>query len=354
MKEMTKNILVAPLNWGLGHATRCIPIIRALEQNGFRPVLASDGAALELLKKEFPHLTALELPSYQIEYPKKASGFLWKMIKSTPKALLAMQAEKNKARKWVEEYQLAGIISDNRLGLHCKKVPSVFITHQLRVLSGSMTWLTTFLHGIYIGKFDECWVPDARDFPNLSGKLGHLRESSLPIKYIGALSRFEKQNLPIVYDFMVLLSGPEPQRTLLEEKLIRKLTGCKEKVVFVKGKIEEKQTVQTTGNITFYNFMQTAQLEKTFNESETVICRSGYTTVMDLARLEKKALLIPTPGQFEQEYLAEKFQHEGILPTVRQHKFRKDAIYSVGLYPGLPKINPETDWKNLFHLFEGK
>lgn len=351
---MTKNILVAPLNWGLGHATRCIPIIRALEENGFTPILASDGVALELLKKEFPHLTALQLPSYQIEYPKKASAFLWKMIKSTPKALLAMQAEKKQTAKWVSAYNLCGIISDNRLGVHSKKVPSVFITHQLQVISGKLTWLTSKLHGFYISKFSECWVPDNAGSPNLSGKLGHVKQSKQHIRYIGPLSRLEKKDVPIVYDFMVLLSGPEPQRTLLEEKLTSELTGCKEKVVFIKGKIEPRQTVETIGNITFYNFMQAAQLEKTLNESEIVICRSGYTTLMDLAQLEKKALFIPTPGQFEQEYLAEKLRDEGLLPMAKQNRLKKDDIYSVVLYPGLPKMKATANWKDLFGLFEGK
>ncbi len=351
---MAKNILVAPLNWGLGHATRCIPVIAALEENGYTPVLASDGVALALLKKEFPHLVALELPSYRIEYPKKAAHFLWKMLKNTPTALKAMQAEKKLTEKWAAEYQLCGIISDNRLGVYSPRVPSVFITHQLTVLSGKTTWLTSKLHQFYIRKFTQCWVPDKEDFPNLSGRLGHLKSSKLKVEYIGALSRLEKQSLPKVYDCMVLLSGPEPQRTLLEEKLMAELLGCKEKVVFISGKIEPKQTVETKGNITFYNFMQTQQLEQTLNESEMVVCRSGYTTVMDLAKLEKKALFIPTPGQFEQEYLALKYKAEGLLPMVKQDKFKKEAMHSVVLYPGLPKIAIEVDWKELFSQFEGK
>lgn len=351
---MTKNILVAPLNWGLGHATRCIPIVQALESQGFTPILASDGVALALLKKEFPHLQALELPSYNIEYPKKAGEFLWKMIKNTPKAMLAMHREKQLVGKWVAEYQLIGIISDNRLGVHSKKVPSVFITHQLTVLAGKMTWISSKLHRFYIRKFSECWVPDLKGFPNLSGKLGHVDDFNLPIKYLGVLSRLKKQKLPIVYDVMVLLSGPEPQRTMLEERLMEALWDCKEKVVFVKGKIESEQTSEQIGNITYYNFMQSEQLEKTLNESKMVVCRSGYTTIMDLAKLEKKALFIPTPGQFEQEYLAKKFEKEGILPKSKQHKFKKDDIYPVILYQGFPKIKNEANWKELFLLFKGK
>lgn len=349
---MNKNILVAPLNWGLGHATRCIPIIRELEKNGFTPIIASDGVALALLKKEFPHLTSLELPSYQIEYAKKGENFKWKLIKNSPKTINAILSEKQLIKKWVKEYDLKGIISDNRLGVHSKKVPSVFMTHQLTVLSGKTTWISSKLHQFFIRKFDECWVPDIEKTPNLTGKLGHLKNSNLNIKYIGVLSRLEKKVLEIKYDIMVLLSGPEPQRTILEEKLIEELKDNKEKVVFIKGKVEKEQIKEQKGNVTFYNFMQTEQLENTFNESEMVLCRSGYTTVMDLCKLEKKAFFIPTPGQFEQEYLAKKYKREGLVPYSKQDRFVIDDILSVPLYKGLPLIPSEINWKQLFLLFE--
>jgi len=349
---MNKNILVAPLNWGLGHATRCIPIIRELEKNDFTPIIASDGVALALLKKEFPHLTSLELPSYQIEYAKKGENFKWKLIKNSPKTINAILSEKQLIKKWVKEYDLKGIISDNRLGVHSKKVPSVFMTHQLTVLSGKTTWISSKLHQFFIRKFDECWVPDIEKTPNLTGKLGHLKNSNLNIKYIGVLSRLEKKVLEIKYDIMVLLSGPEPQRTILEEKLIEELKDNKEKIVFIKGKVTKEQVKEQKGNITFYNFMQSEELEKTFNESEMVLCRSGYTTVMDLCKLQKKAFFIPTPGQFEQEYLAKKYKREGLVPYSKQDRFVIDDILSVPLYKGLPLIPSEINWKQLFLLFE--
>lgn len=349
---MTKNILVAPLNWGLGHATRCIPIIRELEKNGFTPIIASDGVALALLKKEFPHLTVLELPSYNIEYAKKGENFKWKLIKNSPKTINAILSEKQLIKKWVKEYDLAGIISDNRLGVHSKKVPSVFMTHQLTVLSGKTTWISSKLHQLFIRKFDECWVPDVNDIPNLTGKLGHLKNSNLNIKYIGVLSRLQKKELEKKYDIMILLSGPEPQRTILEEKLIDEFENAEESIIFIKGKVEKEQTRVQKGKITFVNFMQSEELEKTFNESEMVLCRSGYTTVMDLCKLEKKAFFIPTPGQFEQEYLAKKYKKEGLVPYSKQDKFSLDDLHSVPLYAGLPKKESEINWKQLFLLFE--
>jgi hypothetical protein len=351
---MSKNILVAPLNWGLGHATRCIPIIKKLEEFGYQPILASDGNALLLLQKEFPHLLALELPSYQIEYAKKGENFKWKLIKNSPKTIQAILEEKRLVKDWVKKYDLAGIISDNRLGVRNKKVPSVFITHQLTVLSGKTTWISSKLHQFFIAKFDECWVPDVDDIQNLSGQLGHLKETDLKLKYIGVLSRMEKKILPGKYQLMVLLSGPEPQRTFLEEKLIKELKEYKEETVFIKGKIEAEQKMEQIDNITFYNFMQTKELETTFNESEIVLCRSGYTTVMDLVKLEKKAFFIPTPGQFEQEYLAKKYKRDGFLPTSKQDRFKLNDLHSVAVFPGLPKIKSEINWENLFLLFESE
>jgi uncharacterized protein (TIGR00661 family) len=349
-----KRILVAPLNWGLGHATRCIPIIRNLEDCGFIPIIASDGIALQLLKLEFPNLTFLELPSYNITYPKSGSNFRWKMLQSIPKILKAVRQEKKIVEKWVKEYHLSGIISDNRLGIYSTKIPSVFMTHQLNVLSGSTTFFTTKIHQKFIQKYTECWVPDVAKRPNLSGKLGHLEYTDPRIKYIGALSRFRKIKLEKKYDLLVLLSGPEPQRTLLEQKLIVELKKHLGDIIFVKGIVEEKQSVFQAENILFYNFMQSAQLEKTINESDLILCRSGYTTVMDLAKLGKKAFFIPTPGQFEQEYLAEKFKKEGLAPYCNQNDFTLEKLEEIEKYKGLCNCDNEVSWSVLFSLFEGK
>lgn len=347
-----RKILIAPLNWGLGHATRCIPIIKALLEEGFEPILASDGIALQLLHKEFPSLLLLELPSYQIEYTTKGASFKWKMIKNSPKMMEAIFKERQLVKKWVKEYELIGLISDNRLGVYSKKIPSIFITHQLNVLTGNTSWITSKLHQFIIKKYDECWVPDHENFPNLSGKLGHLDNPHFKINYIGPLSRFSKKDISKKYDLMVILSGPEPQRTLLETLLTTEVKRFNGKVVFIKGLVETQQKVEQNENITFYNFMTSSKLEQTFNESELVLSRSGYTTVMDIAKLGKKAFFIPTPGQFEQEYLAKKYKKDGMVPMAKQEKFVIENLAEVDLYKGLPSYQEEINWKKLFLLFE--
>lgn len=353
-RNTPRNILVAPLNWGLGHATRCIPIIKALEENHYTPILASDGVALEMLRKEFPHLRTIELPSYKIEYPKDGEDFKWKLLKGMPRMIEAVVAEKKQVKKLVKELDLCGIISDNRLGVISKKVPSVFITHQLNVLTGNTSWITGKLHRNIIRKYTECWVPDFEEKPNLTGKLGHLKNPDFHIKYIGPLSRLEKQEVAKKYELMVLLSGPEPQRTLLENRLKNEVKLYGKKVVFVKGKIEPEQKSEVCSNVTFYNYMTTSELEKTINESEMVLCRSGYTTVMDLAKLQKKCFFIPTPGQYEQEYLAKKLKRDGLVPFAKQDEFRFENLLEVDLFKGLPRVEENIHWKNLFCLFEGE
>ncbi len=349
-----KTILVAPLHWGLGHATRCIPVINALIENNYIPLLASDGAALELLRKEFPTLESIELPSYQITYAKKASGFKWKLLLDSPKMLKAINEEKKIVKKLVSDGRIQGIISDNRLGVRSKKVPSVFITHQLNVFTGNTTWLSTRMHLDVIKKFDACWVPDVEGINNLSGKLGHPDELPENVKYIGPLSRMKMLKLEKKYDILVLLSGPEPQRTILEEKLMLELKNSDKKILFVLGKVEEKKYSYNEENFRVYNFMGSKALEKAINESEVVISRSGYTTIMDLAVLEKKAFFIPTPGQFEQEYLAKRLKTLGLVPSCKQDNFNIQKLENIAVFKGLKNPGSNFDLASVFGLFEGK
>lgn len=354
LNSNNKTILIAPLNWGLGHATRCIPIIKALQENNFIPIIASDGIALALLRKEFPYIQTLELPSYQIEYAKNGKNFKWKLLKNLPKMMEAIWEEKRLVKKWVKKYTIEGIISDNRLGVFSPKVPSVFITHQLNVMTGNTTWITSILHQKIIKKYTECWVPDIENAPNLTGKLGHLKTNTLDLKYIGPLSRLHKKEVPQKYDLMVILSGPEPQRGILEEILKREVLRFDGKVVFIKGIVEKEQKKEEIENITYYNFMNTRQIEQTFNESEIVLSRSGYTTIMDLAVLQKKAFFIPTPGQYEQEYLAKKLKNNNLVPYVEQDNFRIEALAEIKNYQGLPIVNTAFDWADLLKVFDDK
>lgn len=347
----SKNILVAPLNWGLGHATRCIPIINALLTNGFTPILASDGDALVLLQKEFPELTSVQLPSYNISYAKNGRFFKWKMLRNLPGLITAVLKEHKQIQGLVVKFNLSGIISDNRLGVYHNIIPSVYLSHQLTVLSGNSTWLTSKLHQKTIAKFNECWVPDITGNNSFSGDLGSVKKHLSNVKHIGILSRFKKISLAKTFDYLVILSGPEPQRSLLETKLLNEFSKTTKSVLFVCGNISTKQHVKTTKNITIYNFMTSLQLEDAINRSSIVISRSGYTTIMDLATIGKKVFFIPTPGQYEQLYLAERMNELQYAPYAFQEDFSFSDLEKIKEYKGLYTSQNATRFNRLFELF---
>lgn len=348
------NILITPLNWGLGHASRCIPIIHALKKNGFTPIIASDGASLDLLKKEFPTEIFEILPNYDIKYPKNGVDFKFKIMSQIPKLIVAVLKERKIVSKLIKKHAIKGIISDNRLGVHHLSIPSVYITHQIQVLSGSTTWITTKLHQHYIKKFTECWIPDVKEGLNLSGMLSHVNHLPKNCKYIGPLTRFKSNSFEKKHDLLVVLSGPEPMRTQLEEKLLEELKSINKSILFVRGVIENEQIISVKDNFTIYNYMDSEQLEKAIHESEKIICRSGYTTIMDLAYLQKKAFFIPTPGQYEQEYLAKKFKKEGSIASCKQSKFSIEKLHNIDIYSGFRKIDYSKNWEDLFSLFKCK
>lgn len=349
-----RRILVASLNWGLGHATRCIPVIKALMENNFEPVLASDGAALQLLRVEFPQLTVLELPSYGIRYPAKGSNFKIAMLLQAPNIAKAIRSEKKRVAEWISAYGIKGIISDNRPGVNSKKVPSIFLTHQINVLSGKTSWLSSAMQRLIIKKFNCCWIPDVENSTNLSGKLGHPKKMLRKVEYIGNLSRLEPVKTEEKYDLLILLSGPEPQRTILERLLDDQIEMYDGNVLFIKGLVEQSQLAEQRGNVTYYNFMDSEQLSRAMSESKLVLCRSGYSTLMDVSHLGKKAFFIPTPGQFEQEYLAKRCKRKGFAPYSKQERFTIAKLAKAELYPGLPILEEETDWPHLFRHFESE
>ncbi len=346
-------ILIASLNWGLGHATRCIPIIKALEAKNFTVVIASDGDSLQLLKKEFPHLKTYVLPSYNITYPKTGNLFAWHFVKKIPHFIKTCKAEKKVINNLVASKEINFIISDNCFGVYHKDIPSIYISHQLRVLSGVFSGISTYFHQKIIENFNECWIPDVSGKDNFSGMLSSAK-TKIPVKNLGILSRFKKENLSYKYDICVLLSGPEPQRSYLEKILITNLKNTRYKVILIQGKVEKKQECFRFENIEKVNFMMSKSLEKTLNQSKLVIARSGYSTIMDLAVLNKKAFFIPTPGQFEQEYLAKRMRRLKIAPFCKQKDFLIEKLHEVEDYSGFKEVDLNTNWEDLFGFFEGK
>jgi len=359
--NFSKRILVAPLNWGLGHATRCIPIIQELQKQGAEVILASDGRALELLKKEFPNLPIFELPPYNIRYP--FSSMIFSVGLQFPKIIKAIWKENRAIQHLVEKEKIDVIISDNRFGCFSKKAKTVFLTHQLTIKM-PFSWLEKPVrlgNFFWIRKFDELWIPDFAGEENLSGELSHLptpkgelkhdkgtnsllEVGGKKIKYIGALSRMKKYDATKKYDAIFILSGPEPQRTFLEKKILEQIELLKGKFLIVQGKTERKETFQLKPNIKIISFLIANELTQAILESELIVSRSGYSTLMDLFFLQKKALLIPTPGQTEQEYLAERFQKKNIFYHQKQDELNLEkAFQEIKNYTGFATDSSEKD-----------
>lgn len=328
MSKSKKRVLLAPLNWGLGHVTRSAPLIRALERNGVEVVLASDGDALHLLRAEFPHLAVEALPSYKIRYA--GANMVRNIAVQLPRILYAVRAEYSATAQLVRKYQLDGIISDNRYGCFCAGVPSVLLTHQLylKVPAPSLEWMANRVLRLALRKFDQIWVPDiAEKNGSLSGELSHGEKPvHRAVSYIGPLSRMQPaREEDFSYDVAIVLSGPEPQRTVLEQKLLEQALEMPYNCILVQGKTAEKQHYFAADHVEVVSFLTAGDLQEVLNASRYVVCRSGYSSLMDLAVLGKKALLIPTPGQTEQEYLARYFANENIFPCQQQDRIQLEA-----------------------------
>lgn len=299
-----KKVLIAPLNWGLGHATRCIPIIEMLQEMNVQVYVASSGRALDLLKKETKNVFFLSLKDPSIKYWNKLPAWLSIFLQFF-KLYRFVNKEQAQLNGLIEKHNFSLIISDNRYGFFSEKTPSVIITHQLNIQAGALTKYLRKITAKQLNKFDEIWIPDIDKKPNLTGNLSMNDQIKSQKKYVGWLSRFDQSNQNVTQHFswLAILSGPEPERTNFEKDLIHQLKSSKEKGVILRGIPEGDAKRELIGGIACYNHLQTQELKQLILSSDIIICKSGYSTVMDLAKLGKKFVCLPTKGQTEQVYL---------------------------------------------------
>lgn len=322
-----KKLLVAPLDWGLGHATRCVPVIRDLLNNRCEVWLAGEESQEKLLREEFPSLPFLPLKGYRIKYAK--TGLTGKILLQVPSILGSIKEENKWLKEQVTKYGFEAVISDNRYGLYHENIFSVFITHQLLIKSSLGKWSERILQQWnykFINRFNECWVPDKEGENNLAGELSHpARLPKVPVKYIGALSRFSSFSPlgdgSIKDHLLIILSGPEPQRTILENEVVDQIVNYPATATIVRGLPGERNIIPSTNTIHFYNHLSSEELNREAMKADFIISRSGYSTIMDIAVLQKKSILIPTPGQTEQEYLADHLMKKQFAFCVDQNSF---------------------------------
>ena len=355
-------VLLAPLDWGLGHVTRCVPIIKELLNQKCIVVAAVSGIQKTILLREIPDLAFVELPGYGIKYGKNRAMTVFQLVCSIPKILIRVNREKAWLRGWARREKPDLIISDNRYGLYSPGVVSIFMTHQLLIRTPFGPVADRILQRMnyaFIRRFSLCWVPDAEGPDGLAGELSHpARLPDIPVRYIGWLSRFGGEGGGIDesrgigggygeragFDLLVLLSGPEPQRTLLEKKILEQVIDYPGRVMLVRGLPGITRSQGDAGlrdgaglrgdaglpggadlaappRVTIHNHLPAAELEVVIRQAEQIICRSGYSTIMDLMRLGKRAILIPTPGQTEQEYLGNYLAQKGWAICIEQDGF---------------------------------
>jgi len=341
-------ILIAPLDWGLGHATRCIPVISTLIKQHCTVIVAAEGQIKFLLQKEFPDLQIIELRGYRVKYSRHKFWMPAKLLWQLPKIMYRIYAENRWLKKVIKEHNINAVISDNRMGLYHKFIPCVYITHQLAIKTGHLLTesIAQKIHYHYINKFKACWVPDSEGALNLGGELSHPSTlPKVPVTYLGFLSRFQKTAFQPKYDLCIILSGPEPQRTVFENIILKDIDGMQEKICLVRGLPQEIQIPDLSNpSIEIKNHLPAGELSKIIQQSKITISRCGYSTVMDLVKLQKKAILVPTTGQTEQMYLAKYLQEKKIFYSVGQENFSlADALKNAATfdYSTRPGVNDE-------------
>ncbi len=297
-----KRILIAPLHWGLGHATRCIPIIDHFISLGKEVALAGDSASFKMLQRRYPHLPSFELPSYNVRY---SSSMTLSMMMQGPKFMATYKLERKATKQIVEYWRPDVLISDNRFGFRNKTTHNIYLTHQLNIQHNnkSIARFANLIHRRFLHQFDECWIPDDEN-RSLSGRLSENSEINIPCEYIGALTRLELSLSEQTIDLLVILSGPEPARTKLEKSIISNTSLTGKKITLVRG-TDSNRLNNYPDNFRLNDIVDQKQLTELINTSTAILCRSGYSTIMDLQEYNRPKYFIPTQGQTEQKYLAE-------------------------------------------------
>lgn len=320
-------ILICPLDWGLGHATRCIPIIRQAIKDGHEVHIACEDNPSKLLTREFSQIKRHKLNGIQVRYSSKVPMSL-SMLLQLPELIYAIYSEYSQIQMLQSKENFDCIISDNRFGVWSKSCHNIYMTHQITIATPHpfkfLEVLTRLGHRLLYRKFQELWIPDSpSNHPNhLAGYLSQSNASNS--KYLGNLSRFSPPETQVIknYDLMLSLSGPEPLRTEFENVLKLLLTGKNLKICVLRGLPQNEgqaQTFSIEGNeVHVFYHLNSNEFKDMLLSSTLIISRSGYSSLMDYQALGITALIVPTPGQTEQEYLSDELGSQGRFYTCRQ------------------------------------
>lgn len=339
-------VIYGVCSWGLGHATRSLPVIRKLIEEGNELAIISNGRSLELLKKELgENIEYFDIPDYPMLLSENARQFMAKSVVYWPSFIARMESGLQKLKKILENRKCDRIISDGRYDLYSRKIPSFFISHQMRIMNPLRIKMfergSEIFNLFFFKRFAGVLVPDYIE-DDLSGELSHnlRRIDESKLHYVGALSDFKKKKMKKDIDYLISISGPEPQRTMLEEIFLLQIDGLKGKIVMTLGKSENHDKF-VNKNIETYSFLTKQEREDFLNRAKLIVSRSGYSTIMDLAVIGAKALMTPTPGQIEQEYLGQYHNSKGTFYSVNQDKI--DLARDVEIAKGTTGITKKCD-----------
>jgi hypothetical protein len=294
-------VIIAPLNWGLGHASRCLVLIEYLKKYAKKVILCSDGLSGQLLQREYPSLTYYDIKSPEIMYD--STSMILNGIKQSSALIRHIRIDKQMAKFVVDAERATVIISDNRFGFRDQRCTNIYMTHQLSIMAGMLSSISTRWHRHIISTFNICWVPDYKDIDRSLAGLLSRSDNLKNITYIEPITRIRRLDLDKTTDILILLSGPEPQRSILEDQLIQELGKSNNTIRIIRGTtIQPKTPIPARWEI--IDIATSETVEFSLNSARQIICRSGYSTLMDLTSINADVRLIPTPGQGEQEYLA--------------------------------------------------
>ena len=329
---------MAPLDWGLGHTARCVPIIAHLQACGHIPVVACNAWQRVFIEKTFGAIEIIDLPGYNITYSRWNQYAQAGLLAQLPGIMHTIRTERQWVQRAVREYRIDGIISDNRYGLYHHTLPSVIMTHQLQIKTGMGSAADRILqkmHYKYMECFAATWVVDAPGTPNLGGGLSHPHTLPGNAVYMGLLSRFANESSGNDgSDIVILLSGPEPQRGELEKILWAQACSLDRKIIFIAGSATATAPQHIPAHIAYHAQLAGDELLPVLQSAGLVVCRSGYSTIMDLVALRKKAILVPTPGQTEQQYLGTHLHAQGIFYSAPQKAFNlHSAVAAAQQFP---------------------
>lgn len=306
LNEVTnQRILFSPLNWGLGHVTRCIGLIKQLQKQGNQFFIACDEQQQAIFENYLEQCVYIRHAGYPFTFKGKGK-FATDLILSRKQLLARFAKEQTEIDSFIESHHIEFIIADHRYGFFSKKVFSVFLTHQIQLPISKLLFPIQWIHRQLMRNFNEIWCLDDEN-NSLAGKLSQ-KIPEIPIEYIGWFSRFEHlETLEPTFDAVFMVSGPTPYNTQFLHDVLEFCEKNQGQFACITPHFDYRTRIPENLKLVVASDWKAEDL--LVHLSKFVVSRTGYSTLMDLKMTNKKAVLIPTPGQAEQLYLAKLHQH---------------------------------------------